>query len=47
VLELGGRLADCFEGALRPRSPSTASASNGVDELDEDERAELARHFQK
>jgi len=43
--ELGRRLSDCFEGRLRP-----ALAEHGIDvvdveDLDEDQRAELSRHF--
>jgi polyphosphate kinase len=47
VLELGGRLSDCFEGSLRP-----ALAEHGVnvvsfEELDDDQRADLAQHFRR
>src|SRR2546429_4927943 len=47
VLAQGARLTDCFEGQLR-----AALAQNGmpvvrVQELDEEQRTELAAHFQK
>jgi polyphosphate kinase len=47
VLELGGRLSDCFEGSLRP-----ALAEHGVhvvsfEELDDEQRADLAQHFRR
>jgi polyphosphate kinase len=47
VLELGGRLTDCFEGELRPALADNDIRLVGVRELDEDQRAELAAHFQK
>jgi polyphosphate kinase len=47
VLELGGRLTDCFEGKLRPALADDDIRLVGVRELDEDQRAELAAHFQK
>jgi polyphosphate kinase len=47
VLELGRRLTDCFEGELRPKLGDHDIRLVGVDELDEDQRAELAAHFQK
>jgi polyphosphate kinase len=47
ALELSGRLTDCFEKRLRPALAEHDIRVVGVDELDEDRRAELARHFQK
>src|SRR5450755_2147397 len=47
VLELGRRLTDCFEGRLRPALADHDIHVVGVRELDEDRRAELAKHFQK
>jgi polyphosphate kinase len=44
---LGRRLGDCFEGRLRPALAEHGIALVGVDELDEDQRAELARHFRR
>jgi polyphosphate kinase len=47
VLELGRRLTDCFEGELRATLADQDIRVVGVDELDEEQRAELAAHFQK
>jgi polyphosphate kinase len=47
VLELSRRLTDCFEGLLRPALTEHDIRVVGVNELDEDQRAELAKHFQK
>jgi polyphosphate kinase len=47
VLALSRRLTDCFEGRLRPALAEQDIRVLGVNELDEEERAELARHFQK
>ena len=47
VLEQGRRLTDCFEGRLRPALAGHDIRVVGVEDLDEDRRAELARHFQK
>src|SRR6202453_1155438 len=47
VLGLGRRLTDCFEGRLRPALADHDINVVGVRELDDDQRAELARHFQK
>jgi len=47
VLELSGRLTACFEGRLRPALAEHDIRVVAVNELDEDQRAELARHFQK
>ncbi len=45
--ELGARLSDCFEGRLRPALAEHGIAVVGVEELDEDQRAELARHYRR
>jgi polyphosphate kinase len=47
VLALSQRLTDCFEGRLRPALAEHDIRVVAVEELDEDQRAELARHFQK
>src|SRR5271168_1836797 len=47
VLGLGRRLTDCFEGRLRPALADHDINVVGVSELDDDQREELARHFQK
>jgi polyphosphate kinase len=47
VLELGGRLTDCFEGELREQLADNDIRLVGVRELDEQQRSELAAHFQK
>ncbi|MBA3808073.1 MAG: polyphosphate kinase 1 [Solirubrobacterales bacterium] len=47
VLEQSARLTSCFEGQLRPELGGHDIRVVGVQELDEDRRAELARHFQK
>ncbi len=47
VLRQGRRLADCFEGRLRPELAVQGIRIVGVDELDDGQRAELARHFQR
>jgi polyphosphate kinase len=47
VLELGGRLSACFEGSLRPALAEHDIRVLAVNELDDEQRAELARHFQK
>ncbi|MCW3068771.1 MAG: ppk [Solirubrobacterales bacterium] len=47
VLEQSRRLADCFERRLRPQLADHDIPVVGVDDLDENRRAELARHFQK
>jgi polyphosphate kinase len=47
VLGLSGRLSGCFEGSLRPKLAEHGIELVGVEELDEDQRAELARHFQR
>ncbi len=47
VLEQGTRLTDCFEGQLRPALAAHDIRVVDVRELDDERRAELARHFQK
>jgi polyphosphate kinase len=47
VLELSRRLTDCFEARLRPALADHEIRVVAVDELDDEQRAELARHFQK
>ncbi len=47
VLEQGARLTECFERRLRPMLADADIRIVGVGELDEEQRAELARHFQK
>ncbi|MGH2904981.1 MAG: polyphosphate kinase 1, partial [Solirubrobacteraceae bacterium] len=47
VLALGGRLSDCFEARLRPALAEHDIHVLAVNELDDEQRAELARHFQK
>ncbi len=47
VLVLGRRLTDCFEGRLRPELAEHDIHLVGVRELDEERRAQLAKHFQK
>jgi polyphosphate kinase len=47
VLGLSRRLTDCFEGQLRDALADHEIRVVGVQELDEQRRIELARHFQK
>jgi polyphosphate kinase len=47
VLGQGVRLTDCFERRLRPVLADRDIQIVGVGELDDERRAELARHFQK
>ena len=47
VLELGGRLSECFEGRLRPALAEHDIRVLAVNDLDDEQRAELARHYQK
>ncbi|HEX5852576.1 MAG TPA: polyphosphate kinase 1, partial [Solirubrobacteraceae bacterium] len=47
AIALSGRLTGCFEKRLRPALAEHDIRVVGVDELDEDRRSELARHFQK
>ncbi len=44
---MGQRLTDCFERKLRPALAEHDIRVVGVEDLDEERRAELARHFQK
>src|SRR5450432_3090773 len=47
VLEQSRRLTDCFEGILRPALADRDIRIVSVDELDDERRGDLARHFQK
>jgi polyphosphate kinase len=47
VLDQGRRLMSCFEGQLRPALAESDIHVVGVRDLDEERRAELARHFQR
>src|SRR5438067_7560987 len=47
VLAQSRRLAGCFERRLRPALADQDILVVGVDDLDEERRSELARHFQK
>ncbi len=47
VKALGRRLSACFEGDLRPRLAEHGITLVDVDELDERQRAELSRQFQR
>jgi polyphosphate kinase len=47
VLGQSSRLTDCFEGRLRPALAEHDIRVVGVRELDDERRAELAKHFQK
>src|SRR5580693_2133973 len=47
VLAQSTRLTDCFEGHLRPALADHDIRVVGVRELDDEQRADLARHFQK
>ncbi|HTU79672.1 MAG TPA: polyphosphate kinase 1, partial [Solirubrobacteraceae bacterium] len=47
VLGQGRRLTDCFEGQLRPALAANDIRVVGVRELDDELRADLARHFQR
>jgi len=47
VRELGDRLSDCFAGRLRPELARQGIRIVSLQELDGEQRAELARHFQK
>src|SRR6202035_3229044 len=47
VLEQSRRLTACVEGRLRPALADHDIVVVGVEDLDEQRRAELARHFQK
>ena len=47
VLELGERLSDCFQARLRPALAEQGIRVVGVDQLNDEQRSELARHFAK
>jgi polyphosphate kinase len=47
VLGMSARLTGCFEGALRPALAEHDIRVVGVQDLDQDRRAQLAAHFQK
>ena len=47
VLELSGRLSACFEQRLRPALARHGVRVVGFEELDERQRAHLAKHFQQ
>jgi polyphosphate kinase len=47
VLEQGRRLTDTFERRLRPALADHDILTVGVEDLDEERRGQLARHFQK
>jgi polyphosphate kinase len=47
VLELGSRLSECFEAKLRPELAEQGVSVVGVDDLDEEGRAYLAKHFRR
>lgn len=47
VLAQGRRLTDCFEGTLRPALAAHDIRIVSVGELDQERRAQLARHFQR
>jgi polyphosphate kinase len=47
VRELGHRLSDCFERQLRPALARREIRVVGFEELDHEQRAYLARHYQK
>jgi polyphosphate kinase len=47
VLELGVRLSECFEGHLRPALSEHGVNVVSFEELDDEQRAELAKHFRR
>jgi len=47
VLDLGRRLSDCFEARLRPALAEHDIRVVDLKELDSEQRAQLAQHFQK
>jgi polyphosphate kinase len=47
VLELGGRLSDCFEGRLRPALFEHGVNVVSFEQLDDRQRAYLAQHFRR
>ncbi|HTA97113.1 MAG TPA: polyphosphate kinase 1 [Solirubrobacteraceae bacterium] len=47
VLELGGRLSDCFEAHLRPALAEQGVSVVSFEQLDDEQRAYLAQHFRR
>ncbi len=47
VLELGVRLSECFEESLRPALAEQGIRVVGFEQLDEEQRADLAQHFRR
>jgi polyphosphate kinase len=47
VLELGVRLSECFEGRLRPALCEHGVNVVSFEELDDEQRADLAQHFRR
>jgi polyphosphate kinase len=47
VLELGGRLSQCFEARLRPALSEHGVNVVGFEQLDDEQRAYLAQHFRR
>ncbi len=47
ILELGGRLSDCFEARLRPALAEHGVSVVGFEQLDDEQRAHLAQHFRR
>jgi polyphosphate kinase len=47
VLKLGVRLSDCFEASLRPALAEQGVRVVGFEDLDEEQRADLAQHFRR
>ena len=47
VLELGGRLSDCFEARLRPALAEQGVSVVSFEQLDDEQRAHLAQHFRR
>src|SRR5580693_1118780 len=47
VLELGGRLSDCFESRLRPALAGHGVKVVGFEQLDGEQREYLAKHFRR
>jgi polyphosphate kinase len=47
ILELGGRLSDCFEARLRPALAEHGVSVVGFEQLDDEQRSYLAQHFRR
>ncbi len=47
VLELGGRVSECFEARLRPTLAEHGVRVVGFEQLDDEQRADLAQHFRR